>query len=140
MGPIVLGRLRRPCPALPARTLVVCCYHVGQLDDTDARDPRYQGCGLGLRLLDHFRDWATEAGFAAVVAKAIPPYRPIMRFMGGQPASVYQARGFEIVADWVDPELQAIVEGRGFIPEKVLPADAVRVSCCIRTANALRPL
>jgi GNAT superfamily N-acetyltransferase len=119
-------------PDLPARTLVVFCYHVGQLDDTDARDPRYQGRGLGLRLLDHFLAWATEAGFAAVVAKAVPPYRPIMLFMGGQPASVYQARGFEIAAHWIDPELQAIVEDRSLIPEKVLPADAVRVSCCVR--------
>ena len=119
-------------PDLPARTLVVFCYHVGQLDDTDTRDSRYQGRGLGLSLLDHFLDWATEAGFAAVVAKAVPPYRPIMQFMGGQPASVYQARGFEIVADWSDPELQAIVEDRSLFPEKVLPAEAVRVSCCVR--------
>jgi GNAT superfamily N-acetyltransferase len=110
----------------------VFCYHIGQLDDTDARDPRYQGRGLGLRLLDYFLDWAVQRGFAAVVAKAVPPYRPVMRFMGGQPTHVYQARGFEIVAHWVDPELQAVVEDRGLMPEKVLPADAAHVSCCVR--------
>ena len=119
-------------PGLPARTLAVFCYHVGQLDDTDARDPRYQGRGLGLSLLDHFLDWALQAGFAAVVAKAIPPYRPVMIFMGGQPASVYQTRGFETVANWVDPELRAIVTDRELIPDGVDPDDAARVSCCVR--------
>ena len=64
-------------PDLPVRTLVVFCYHVGQLDDTDARDPRYQGRGLGLRLLDHFLDWATTAAKPASVAKAVPPYRGV---------------------------------------------------------------
>ena len=43
-------------PNLPARTLAIFCYHVGQRDDTDNRDPQYQGRGLGLRLLDHFLD------------------------------------------------------------------------------------
>ena len=28
-------------PPLPERTIVVFCYHVGQTDDSDARDPRY---------------------------------------------------------------------------------------------------
>jgi GNAT superfamily N-acetyltransferase len=119
-------------PALPARTLAVFCYHVGQLDDTDARDPRYQGRGLGLSLLDHFLEWALQAGFAAVVAKAVPPYRPMMSFMGGQPANVYQARGFETVASWVDPELRAIVTDRDLTPDGVDPDDAARVSCCVR--------
>jgi GNAT superfamily N-acetyltransferase len=119
-------------PDLPARTLAVFCYHVGQLDDTDARDPRYQGRGLGLSLLDRFLDWATKAGFAAVVAKAVPPYRPVMMFMGGQPASVYQARGFELVAHWIDPELQAIVEDKGLVAEGMPSADAARVGCCVR--------
>jgi GNAT superfamily N-acetyltransferase len=119
-------------PDLPARTLAVFCYHVGQLDDTDARDPRYQGRGLGLSLLDHFLDWALQAGFAAVVAKAVPPYLPVMIFMGGQPASVYQTRGFETVANWVDPELRAIVTDRELTPDGVDPDDAARVSCCVR--------
>jgi len=118
-------------PDLPARTLSVFCYHVGQLDDTDARDPRYQGRGLGVRLLDHFLDWATQAGFAAVVAKAVPPHRPVMIFMGGQPATVYQTRGFETVASWVDSELRTTVKDRGLAPDGVSPDDAARVSCCV---------
>lgn len=119
-------------PDLPAGTLAVFCYHVGQRDDTDARDPRYQGRGLGLRLLDHFLDWARQTGFAAVVAKAVPPFRPVMLFMGGQPASVYQACGFEMVASWVDPELHAIVKDRSLVPGGVTSEDAARVSCCVR--------
>jgi len=119
-------------PVLPAGTLAVFCYHVGQRDDTDARDPQYQGRGLGLRLLDHFLDWASRAGFAAVVAKAVPSFRPVMVFMGGQPASVYQARGFEVVASWVDPELHAVVKDKSLIPVGVSSEDAARVSCCVR--------
>ena len=34
-------------PALPAHTLTLFCYHVGQLDDTDVRDTRYFGRGIG---------------------------------------------------------------------------------------------
>jgi GNAT superfamily N-acetyltransferase len=117
---------------LPAHTLAVFCYHVGQLDDTDTRDPRYQGRGLGLGLLDYFLDWAARSGFDAVVAKAVPSYRPVMLFMGGQPASVYQARGFETVTSWVDPELRSIVEDRSLVPDGVDADDAARVSCCVR--------
>jgi GNAT superfamily N-acetyltransferase len=119
-------------PDLPAHTLCVFCYHVGQLDNTDARNPRYQGRGIGLRLLDRFLDWATQAGFAAVVAKAVPPPRPIMALMGGQPTSAYQARGFEIISSWVDPELQTLVKDGGLIPDGVSPDTAARVSCCVR--------
>jgi hypothetical protein len=119
-------------PDLPAQTLAVFCYHVGQLDDTDARDSGYQGRGLSLSLLDHFLDWATQAGFAAVVAKAVPPSRPVMMFMGGQSANAYQARGFEIVANWVDPELRVIVEDRGLIPDGIKPDEAARVNCVVR--------
>jgi GNAT superfamily N-acetyltransferase len=119
-------------PDLPPRTLAVFCYHVGQLDDTDARDPRYQGRGLGLRLLDQFLDWATQAGFAAVVAKAVPPYRPVMLFMGGHPASVYQTRGFEIVDSWIDPEVRTVVADRGLVPYGVNSDAAAQVSCCVR--------
>lgn len=119
-------------PVLPARTLAVFCYHVGQLDDTDARDARYQGRGLGARLLDALLAWATEAGFAAVVAKAVPPERGVMGFMGGQPPAIYEARGFAVVATWVDAELRTLVEERRLAPGADLDA-AARVACCVRS-------
>ena len=119
-------------PALPERTLAVFCYHVGQLDDTQARDARYQGQGLGARLLDRLLDWAALNGFAAVVAKAAPPDRAVMAFMGAQPPAVYEARGFTVAASWVDPELRAwIAEERIVPPGSDLDA-AARVACCVR--------
>ena len=117
---------------LPERTLAVFCYHVGQLADTDDRDARYQGRGIGLRLLDHFLDWAMQAEFEAVVAKAVPAPRPIMAFMGGQPAKAYQERGFDVVANWVDTELKAVATDKGIIPNDVSSDDAARVSCVVR--------
>src|SRR4249920_3674 len=41
-------------PALPSDTLCVFCCHNGQVDDTDARDERYQGRRIAAALLDHF--------------------------------------------------------------------------------------
>ena len=126
------GRTLKGDFALPERTLAVFCYHVGQLDDTEARDPQYQGRGIGLRLLDHFLEWAKRENFDAVVAKAVPSPRPIMAFMGGQPAKAYQARGFAVVASWVDTELKAVATDKGIIPNDVSPDDAARVSCVVR--------
>jgi hypothetical protein len=82
--------------------------------------------------LDHFLDWASQAGFAAAVAKAVPAFRPVMLFMGGQPVDVYRARGFEVVASWVDPELHAVVKDKHLVPDGVTSEDAARVSCCVR--------
>ena len=62
--PLYWGEFGNAAPALPDRSLSIYCYHVGQLDDTDDRDARYQGRGIGLRLLDYFLDWAKQAGFA----------------------------------------------------------------------------
>ncbi len=117
---------------LPAQTLAVFCYHVGQLDDTDDRDPRYQGRGIGLRLLDGLLDWATQAGFAALVAKAVPAPRPIMAFMGGQAAKAYQERGFQQADSWVDAELKTLVVEKRLVPSDISPDEAARVSCMVR--------
>jgi GNAT superfamily N-acetyltransferase len=119
-------------PELPERTLAVCCYHVGQLDDTDARDARYQGQGLGARLLDRLLDWAALNGFAAVVAKALPAERAVMAFMGGQPAAIYEARGFSVAASWIDPALRALVVERQLAPAGLDLDEAARVACCVR--------
>jgi GNAT superfamily N-acetyltransferase len=123
-------------PTLPTGTLAVFCYHVGQLDDTDARDARYQGRGIGAQLLDTLLAWADTRGVPAVVAKAVPPHRPVMAFMGGQPPSVYAERGFDTVASWVDPDLRAIVARDGLNPHGVSLEDASRVACCVRRLAA----
>lgn len=119
-------------PQVPERSLAVFCFHVGQLDDTDDRDSRYQGRGIGVRLLDHFLDWAKREGFDAVVAKGVPEPRPIMAFMGGLPASTYQEHGFEVVSSQIDTELKTLVMEKGLIPEGVSPDAAARISCCVR--------
>ena len=97
-------------PALPEATLNVFCYHVGQLKDGEERDARYQGRGVGLKLLDAMLDWARSAGFEAVVAKAVPPYRPVAVFMGGQPTDAYEGRGFQVVSRWRDAELRELLD------------------------------
>jgi GNAT superfamily N-acetyltransferase len=130
--PLYWGDFDGHAPNLPGDTLAIFCYHVGQLDETDARDARYQGHGLGVRLFDYFLDWAARAGFSAVIAKAVPEVRSVMTFMGGQPASVYQARGFELAASWIDRELQAVVDEKGLALDAADRKDAARVACCIR--------
>jgi GNAT superfamily N-acetyltransferase len=130
--PLYWGDFAGHAPELPTDTLAIFCYHVGQLDETEARDPRYQGRGLGTRLLDYFLDWVTQSGFAAVIAKGVPNTRPVMAFMGGQPARVYQARGFEIVESWIDHELRAVVDEKGFALDAGNFDDAARVNCCVR--------
>jgi GNAT superfamily N-acetyltransferase len=97
-------------PALPAKTLALFCYHVGQTDNSQARDSRYFGKGIGMRLLNETLKWAKDAGFEAVVAKGCPGYRSIIEYMGGMPTEVYQEQGFKIKATYIDLELRTVVE------------------------------
>ena len=94
-------------PELPQRALNLFCYHVGQLDAGEARDARYQGRGIGSNLLDALINWADAERFEAIVAKAVPAVRAVAVYMGGQPAAVYEERGFKIVARWQDADLLA---------------------------------
>lgn len=119
-------------PDVPDGAIAVFCYHVGQTDDTDARDGRYQGRGVGVQLLDALVAWADEHGIPAIVAKAVPPFRPVMMFMGGQPASTYEGRGFVTVASWIDDDLRALVARDGLAPDGVSLDEVARVSCCVR--------
>lgn len=120
-------------PPLPEQTIAVFCYHVGQTDDSDARDQQYWGRGLGVQLLDVLLGWATGQGYA-IVAKGVPAARPVMTFLGGQPSSVYESRGFTTVATWVDPELRAVVQRDHLAPsgEGATLDDHARVACCVR--------
>lgn len=133
-------------PELPDRSLNLFCYHVGQLDDGPGRDARYQGRGIGLRLLDELLDWAARAGFEAVVAKAVPPYRPVAVFMGGHPPAAYEERGFEVSARWRDAELREALDRiaagelapelreaiQGLVADGVDLDSAAEVALCVR--------
>lgn len=116
-------------PDLPVNTLALFCYHVGQTDNTQARDPHYFGKGIGLSLLDKTLEWAQYAGFAAVIAKGCPGFRPIIEFMGGMPSAVYQEKGFKIEGVYCDRELRGIVEGMNgeWDPEK-----ASEIAVCVK--------
>jgi len=120
-------------PPLPERTIAVFCYHVGQTDDSDTRDPQYWGRGLGVQLLDVLVGWAAGQG-CAIVAKGVPAARPVMTFLGGQPASVYESRGFTTIAAWVDTELRAVVERDHLAPpgDRAVLDGHSRVACCVR--------
>ncbi len=92
-------------PAMPDRSLALFCYHVGQLDNTDRRDPRYMGRGIGSRLLDEAIAWAEKAGFPAVIAKGLSSLWPIPQVMGGMPTALYLRRQFKIAASYYDQQL-----------------------------------
>ncbi len=130
--PLYWGEFGEYAPALPDNSLSIYCFHVGQLDDSEHRDARYQGRGLGRALLGRLLAWAAGAGFAAVAAKAAPPHRAVMGFMGGQPASVYQAHGFEVSASWIDRQLLDVVHEKALVPEGTAPDAAARVSLCVK--------
>ena len=86
-----------------------------------------------MRLLDVLVGWAAEHGYA-IVAKGVPAARPVMTFLGGQPASVYESRGFTTTATWVDTELRAVVERDQLAPpgDETALDDHARVACCVR--------
>lgn len=132
MDPLYWGDFGDHAPDMPAKTLSIYCYHVGQVDDSDARDEQYQGHGIGTQLLDHLVSWAEGAGFDAIVAKAAPPVRQVMVFMGGQPASVYEQRGFETVASWSDQDVTDAVQRSGAIPFADRTENDSLVSCCVK--------
>jgi GNAT superfamily N-acetyltransferase len=118
-------------PDLPPSTLCLGCYHVGQLHNGADRDERYQGRGVGARLLDSFLDWARAGNFEALIAKATPPYRPVMGFLGGLPTAAYETRGFETVTRWVDTDLALVVRERNLVAALEIE-DASTVTCCVQ--------
>ena len=134
--PLYWGDFGGHAPVLPQGSLSIFCYHVGQLDDTESRDARYQGRGLGQALLDHLLAWARGAGLAAVAAKAVPSDRAVMAFMGGQPESVYLARGFRVEASWIDRQLLDVVHEKGLVPEGTEADAAARIALCVRHLGA----
>ena len=130
--PLYWGDFGEAAPSLPNNSLSIFCYHVGQLEDTDKRDSRYQGQGIGLELLDQLLAWAPDCGFEAVIAKATPIPRAVMSFMGGQPASAYSERGFELVTSWVDAQLREVIREKALVAPDADHDEAARISCCVR--------
>lgn len=130
--PAYWGDFGERAPDLGDNALAVFCYHVGQTDDSEQRDPAYFGRGIGLALLDTLLDWAGWRGFDAVVAKATPAARPVMTMMGGQPVDAYRERGFEVAATWVDEQVREVVLERGLVAPDADPADGWEVSCCVK--------
>lgn len=129
--PLYWGEFGEHAPVLPDNSLSLFCYHVGQIDDTEYRDPHYQGCGIGAALLGACLDWARAHDYAAVVAKASPSFRPVMAFMGGQSIEIYQQHGFHVHASWVDDGLHRVVTDKQLIDESPVPEAAATVSCCV---------
>ena len=130
--PLYWGDFGVHAPALPANSLSVFCYHVGQLDESERRDARYQGRGLGLALLDALIDWAAGNGFAAIAAKAVPSHRAVMAFMGGQPPNVYLDRSFQVATSWIDEQLLDVVREKALVPEGTNPDASARISLCVK--------
>jgi GNAT superfamily N-acetyltransferase len=130
--PLYWGDFGDDAPDLPPQTLSIFCYHVGQLDNSEDRDKRYQGRGLGLALLDFFLGWAKDAGYAAVAAKATPEERAVMAFMGGQPSRVYVDRGFGVVANWTDVQLLDVINEKELVPAGADPDRSAGISCCVK--------
>ena len=108
--PLYWADFRGLAPVLPAQTLALFCYHVGQLDDTDAREARYFGRGIGVRLLEETVAWASRAGFSVLVAKGLSALRPVVEYMGGLPAAVYMAHHFVDMGHYHDPDLRVALD------------------------------
>lgn len=119
-------------PDLPENTVGIFCYHVGQLEPGEYRDSRYFGRGIGQGLLDSFLKWAADREIEAVVAKHTPCSRAVMSFQGGQPASVYEERGFAVVDSWIDDQLRETVLEKGLAAADASLDDIARVGMCMK--------
>ena len=116
-------------PDLPEKTLSLFCFHVGQTDNTQARNPLYFGKGIGAALLNRTLEWAEAVGFEAVIAKGCPGVRPIIEFMGGMPTEVYRGKGFRIEAVYIDQELRGAVTS---LAGDWDPDQASAIGVCVR--------
>ena len=130
--PLYWGDFGDHAPQLPHATLAVFCFHVGQLEDSDARDARYQGRGIGLEMLDFLIEWATARQFEAMVAKFTPAPRAVMSFMGGQPESAYTARGFRTHAAWVDEQLRDVIGDKRLLGDTAVSDSDATVGCTVK--------
>ena len=131
--PLYWGDFSDHEPELSGNAISIFCYHVGQRDDTQARDAVYQGQGIGVALLDYLLDWAGKAGFDTVVAKGCPSVRSVMGFLGGQSAEIYESRGFSILSRWSDTQLRDVVQEKQLLSSDTDIDQASMVSCCVKS-------
>lgn len=129
--PLYWGDFGEHAPVMPRDTLAIFCFHVGQLDATDARDGRYQNRGIGLGLLDALIAWARKNNYAALIAKHTPALPAVMGFMGGMSAPRYEQLGFRCLSSWVDAQLRDVVQQRGLIGPNDDIDQAATVGCCV---------
>lgn len=107
-------------PELPARTVVLGCWHVGRLRDPagpEREATEYQGRGIGLALLQGAIDWVRSgaAPFEAIAVKAADTEsRPYLVWLGGLPRSAFAANGFRPLTQFDDPYVIAEPEA---VPE-----------------------
>ncbi len=125
-------------PGMPDRSLSLFCYHVGQLDNTDRRDPRYMGRGIGTRLLHETIAWAEEAGFSAIVAKGLSSLWPIPQVMGGMPTELYLRHQFKIAASYYDQQLLECIPGMITKTGEANYKDAARIDICVRVFKRVK--
>lgn len=130
--PLYWGDFKNIETELPTNTLVIYCYHVGQIDDTENRNKEYQGLGIGRAMLEYLLDWAEEAGFSSIAVKATPESRPVMSFMGGQPVSVYESYGFKVIGSAIDEQLLNVVMEKGLASKETNLNDIALVSLCVK--------
>ena len=130
--PLYWGDFGAGAPALPANSLAVFCYHVGQLEDSDERVAAYQGHGIATALLDHLLAWARDHGVPALIAKCTPSPYAVMSFMGGLSATRYLERGFTLESSWVEPQVLEVVRERGLVGPDEDAVAAATVGCCVK--------
>jgi GNAT superfamily N-acetyltransferase len=94
---------------LPARTVMLGCWHVGRLRNPDGSEreaEEYRGRGIGMGLLSGAVEWlrSGSAPFEALAAKAaVSAKHGYLNWIGGLPAPAFESLSFERLTSFDDP-------------------------------------